>query len=76
MENISINIPLVNGDLHEMTRETDTGKQLIQALFGDDWGAPPRSLVIKAVGEDGKKVTITIPYDNTKTVLVAVEDAV
>lgn len=76
MDNISVKIPLVDGSVHEITRETETGKQFIQALFGDDWGAPPRSLVIKAVDDDGKAVTITIPYDNTRTVHVIVEDEV
>ncbi len=51
-----------------------TGKELIQKMVTDDSGPPPRCMVIEATTEDGKKVTISVPYDDRNRVTVSVED--
>jgi hypothetical protein len=37
---------------HELTALGYTGRRMIEALFGDDWGAPPR--FAEVVDSDGK----------------------
>jgi hypothetical protein len=47
----------------ELVRQGYGGKQLIHRLISDDWGPPPRSVVLAGVAEGGRRVEITIPYD-------------
>ncbi len=73
MKNLKIEFPLVNGSLYSL--EYDSGKELIHNLVTDDWSPPPRSMVIEAQSEDGKIITITIPYDDSDEVFVKIEEA-
>lgn len=70
MKNLRISLPLADGGLFPM--EFDTAKQIVQQIAGDDWAAPPRSLVIEAQADDGRVVSITIPYDNRREVSVRI----
>ncbi|MBI2768352.1 MAG: hypothetical protein HYX47_01910 [Burkholderiales bacterium] len=47
----------------ELVRQGYGGKQLIHRLISDDWGPPPRSVVLDGVAEDGQRVEIAIHYD-------------
>jgi hypothetical protein len=60
MKNLRIYFPLVDGSVFHL--KYDTGKQLIHEMVTDDWGAPPRSMVIEASTGDGRRVRISIPY--------------
>ena len=59
-DHLRISLPLVDGGLFPF--ECDSGKEVINELFGDDWGAPPRGLSIEASLDDGRIVEIYIPY--------------
>lgn len=61
MKNLRISLPLVDGSLLPM--DFDSGKELIETLISDDWGAPPKRLRIEAETEDGTSVTISVLYD-------------
>jgi hypothetical protein len=39
------------------------GKELVNKLITDDWGAPPISVVVKGRMEDGEVFSFTLPYD-------------
>ena len=71
MKNLKMSLPLVNGGL--LPLDFETGKQLIQELISDDFGAPPRSLVIECTTEDNKTVTISIPYSDKNEVSVSID---
>jgi len=62
MKNLTIKLPLVNGG--EQPCDCDNGKELIEALFGDDINPPPRSLVIEARTKDNRVITINVPNDS------------
>jgi hypothetical protein len=73
MKNLRIYLPLVDGSVFDL--EYDTGMQLIHEMVTDDWGAPPRSMVIEARTDDGKRVVITIPYSASAEASAQVEEA-
>jgi len=72
MKNLRIYFPLVDGGEYDPGYET--GKQLIHGMVTDDWGVPPRSMVIEARTGDGKRVVISIPYSESGEVFVKVEE--
>ncbi len=72
MKNLQICLPLVNGDLFPL--DYSNGCELIDHMVTDDLRPPPRSLCFEATTEDGKKVTITIPYSNSDEVAVCIDD--
>ena len=72
MENLRITLNKVDGSAIDIVRDGETGRELIEALLGDDFGAPPNVLVIEATTEDGTKVRINIPYDEQTTAFVSV----
>lgn len=39
-----------------------TGKALIDALLGNDWGPPPVTVTLNSAGSNGKPVEIVIAY--------------
>jgi hypothetical protein len=55
-------------------RDCETGRQVVQALFSHDWGAPPRSIVLEAMAKDGRLVRVIIPNDASDAVKVAIEE--
>lgn len=71
MKNLQIYAPCV--DDSQLDMEFESGKQLIQELLTDDWGAPPKSLCIEASMDNGTKVTISIPYTDSDRVSVSIE---
>ncbi len=74
MKNLSIYFPLVDGSLlpyHDPGDEM-SGKKLINTMISDDWGVPPRAMVIEVIDEKGRKFSISIPYDESQTVLARV----
>lgn len=73
MKNLKIYLPLVDGSV--LPIEHTSGKELIQGLVSDDVRPPPRSMVIEATAEDGRRIAITIPYDNRDAAHVRIEDA-
>jgi hypothetical protein len=70
MKNLSISLPLVNGS--EARMDFASGKELIQTLISDDWGAPPRCLLIKARSDDGTTVVISVPYSDSDQAHISV----
>lgn len=48
--------------LSTLERQGLCGKQLIRALFTDDWGLPPTVVEICGKTPDGNLVEIRIPY--------------
>lgn len=73
MKNLTIKLPLVDGS--ELPLDYENGKELIEAVCGDDFAAPPRSLVIEVQIEDKKIITINIPYDEkANEAFVSIQD--
>ena len=73
MKNLRIYAPLANGTQLPLWDGNETGKAFIHRMFTDDWGPPPLSVVIEADTDDGRKVSILIPYDDTGDALGYVE---
>ncbi len=71
MDNLRIGLSLVDGSLFPY--EVENGKELITALYGDDTGAPPRSLTIEAKSDDGQTVRISVGFDESPQAHVIVE---
>ena len=63
MENLRISLPLVDGGMFPL--EYTSGKELIHGMVSDDWGPPPRCMVIRSKTESGRMVEISIPYAET-----------
>jgi hypothetical protein len=76
MNAIKVSIRLADGGFHEFTKgpeilkelkslqlEGYSGRQLIDNLISDDWGAPPIVVTISGTAENGNKVVHTIPYE-------------
>ena len=57
----------------EFPLEADSGKELIDMLMSDDWGAPPTGMVISATSQDGREVIIIVPYDERDSVRVVID---
>jgi hypothetical protein len=70
MKNLHISLPLVDGSCFPM--DFASGKELIQTLISDDWGAPPRCLLIEARSDDGTTVVISVPYSDSDQVHISV----
>jgi hypothetical protein len=75
MHTLTLSISFVNGDGFEeqvdasilekhdrLIAEGVRGKELIHALYTDDYGAPPRRLSIKGQAPDGQVVDINIYF--------------
>lgn len=60
MSNVKIYAGLVNGDLMPII-EGKTSEEIVMAFTGDDTGAPPSSITIEVVTNNGSKVKILIP---------------
>lgn len=60
MGNVKIYAGLVNGDLMPII-EDKTSAEIVTAFIGDDTGAPPTSVTIEVVSDNGSKVRIYIP---------------
>lgn len=73
MDNLRIGLSLVDGSLFPF--EVENGRELITALYGDDTGAPPRSLTIEASSDDGQTVRISVGFNESPHAHVAVEIA-
>lgn len=71
MKNLKFGLPKVNNDYHPL--EYASGKELIIDLLTDDWGAPPRALVLEAKTKDGETVRISIPYDDDSPAYAFIE---
>lgn len=61
MGNFSIHAGLVDGSLMPIISEESTSDEIVAMFTGDDTGAPPRSLTIEVVTENGSRVQIYIP---------------
>lgn len=70
MRNLHIYLPLADGG--ELPLAYPTGRELIKGMVSDDIASPPRALCIEATTDDGKRVTITIPYTDIDAAIVAV----
>ncbi len=73
---IQVSIRFVDGGFQEYPESSDflsrltelqnqgyEGRELINALISDDWGAPPLSVQIKGKGPDGSEVDLQVPYN-------------
>jgi hypothetical protein len=72
---VKVTIRFVDGSLHEfdegssflkklseLSAQAISGKELVNTLITDDWGAPPLYVKIKGESEAGDNIDITIPY--------------
>ena len=74
MENLRITAHLIDGGTQDF--EYATGRELIESIsHRGDWAAPPSALTIEATADDGRVVTITVPYDDRSRVYVSVSGA-
>jgi hypothetical protein len=73
MKNLRIRLPLVDGS--QLPLDFETAREIVHRLAGDDFGAPPHSLVIEAVTDDGRVVSIGFPYDNSQEAWVEIKEA-
>lgn len=73
MSNLDIYLPAVDGSAYWPVAKGDQCKDAIQAVFSDDWAAPPTALVIKVKADSGKEVTVYIPYDNNGKASVQID---
>jgi hypothetical protein len=64
-------LPLVSGGL--LPIDFESGKQLINELISDDFGAPPKCLIIECKTKDNRSVTISIPYNDNNEVVVKID---
>ncbi len=71
MRNATIKLHLVNGDLMELP--VNTGKQFIDAIWGDDTGVPPLSMSIEAKMDDGRYAAISFPYSDSDVATVRIK---
>jgi hypothetical protein len=62
MRNVKIYLQLVNGDSRPL--QFGSGRELIERLFGDDFGPPPVNLVLEARTQGGRTVRVLVPYDD------------
>lgn len=72
MQNLNIYLPLVNGG--ELPLDFLNGRDLIHEMVTDDFGAPPLFLCIDAKTDDGKTVSISIPYNDSDKAVVKIID--
>ncbi|HFD6162957.1 hypothetical protein [Salmonella enterica] len=73
MSNFSIDVSHVDGSL---TQHIDTGmscKDIVEYFIGDDHGAPASLLTIQIETESGKRVTVTVPYDDNGSASVNID---
>lgn len=71
MKNLEFNFPLVDGSV--LPFSFPTGKEMIFNIIGDDIRPPILSLAIEAKAQDGKKVIINIPNDDSELAFIEVE---
>jgi hypothetical protein len=71
MKNLQVSLPLVDGGLLPVS--VDSGREFIHRLAGDDFGPPPVRLILKARTDEGRTVTISIPYDDDGAAYAAIE---
>lgn len=75
MHTIKVAIRFIDGGMHEYSENPNfikelrslqsqgyIGRELINCLISDDWGAPPTVVNISGHDEDGAKVDFVIPY--------------
>lgn len=75
MANIKIRIPLVDGSEYVYSPEYASGKDFINSVVTDDWGPPPRHMIIESTTSDGRPLRIVIPYSTTEGISVIVDEA-
>jgi hypothetical protein len=71
MKNLRLSVSMVDGSL--LPLDYENGRELIEGLFSDDWGAPPKHLRIEADTGDGQTVRIVIPYSDSAEATVRIE---
>lgn len=72
MDNLEIRFPLEDGS--EFTLDPPTGEDFIHDVACDDWGPPPRCMVISAKTREGRTVEISIPYSRTGAASAHIRD--
>ncbi len=48
--------------LNELMALGYEGKELVNQLLTDDWGAPPRSVILTGTRENGEEINIALKY--------------
>lgn len=72
MQHLTISCSLVDGSL--LPLDYESGRELIQALLGDDCKPPASCLRIEAETQDGRIVLISIPNSDSGEVSVKIEE--
>ena len=71
MNEMSINFPLVDGS--SLPLQYNSCKELIELIIGNDIRPPISSMQISIKTEDGKKIRIGIPNDDSMKIFVEIE---
>ena len=77
---LKVRVYLVDGGVQDLTIDDKiverhrlllsngvSGRALVHALFTDDWGVPPQSVVISGKTADGKSINITLDYPKERS---------
>lgn len=72
MKNLRISVRLADGG--DQSFDFRNGREVVEELLSDDWAAPPSTMTITAATEDGRLVTIGIPYGDHDEVSVRIEN--
>jgi hypothetical protein len=72
MKNLKVYLPLVDGGV--LPLDYSSGRELIHGMVSDDFGAPPHSLCFEAITEDGRSITISVPYSDSDVVFIRIDD--
>ena len=71
MENVRFGVCMVDGSYHPLG--PTSGADIIDAI-SDDWGKPVTAYVIDAETDDGRLVTISIPYNKSRRAFIRISD--
>jgi hypothetical protein len=71
MNNLRIYLSLVDGS--QFPLESDSGRELIGDIFGDDMRPPPKFLVIEATAMDGRVARISVFNGDSPDASVQIE---
>jgi len=74
MNNFELSLPLVDGSMSDIYYGETSGIDVIHELITDDFGAPPRSMLIQIKTDSGKTVKISIPYDDSSNATVHIDN--
>uniref|UniRef100_UPI0040566881 hypothetical protein n=1 Tax=Candidatus Electrothrix sp. TaxID=2170559 RepID=UPI0040566881 len=72
MSNLEVVVPFADGSACYLHEKGEPLKYAVETLFTDDFGAPPKGIILAVETESGKKIKVKIPYsiDEKATVFI------